>query len=83
MSPSLGRPAENVTVMRTKRPRHYVERQWIELARPLLRYSASRDAYILRLVGQQWGPVLRIERRYATGGRFEGVERRRSMPRTA
>jgi hypothetical protein len=66
--------------MRTlKRPRRYVDRQWIELARPLLRYSASRDAYILRLIGQRWGPVLRVERRDATATRFDGVERRRSL----
>jgi len=73
-----------MTAMRTlKRPRRYVDRQWIELARPLLRYSASRDAYILRLVGQRWGPVLRIERRYETPRPFEGVERRRSLARPA
>jgi hypothetical protein len=64
--------------MRTvRRPRRYVDRQWIELARPLLRYSGSRDAFVLRLVGQKWGPVLRVERRYqGLSKAFDGVERR-------
>jgi hypothetical protein len=42
--------------------------------RPLLRYSHSRDAYILRVIGGKAGPVLRPERR--RGGAFEGAERR-------
>lgn len=63
--------------MRTvKRPRRYVARHWLMLARPLLRYSDSRNAYILRLVGRRWGPVLRQDRRRAQG--FDGVERRRT-----
>ena len=60
--------------MRTvKRPRRYVARHWLLLARPLTRYSAARDAYVLRLVGRRWGPVLRPERRRRE--RFEGIER--------
>ena len=27
--------------------------------RPLLHYSRSRDAYVLRAIGNRWGPVLR------------------------
>jgi hypothetical protein len=62
--------------MRTvKRPRRYVARHWLLLARPLLRYSAVRDAYVLRGVGRRMGPVLRVDRRSRHS--FEGVERRR------
>jgi hypothetical protein len=50
--------------MRTvKRPRRYVARRWLALGRPVLRYSSPRDAYVLRVVGRKWGPVLRAERR--------------------
>ena len=50
--------------MRTvKRPRRYVAPRWIALGRPVLRYSTPRDAYVLRVVGRKWGPVLRSERR--------------------
>ena len=44
------------------------------LLRPFLRYSRSRDAYILRGVGSSRGPVLRVDRRH--GQPFDGVERR-------
>jgi hypothetical protein len=64
--------------MRTvKRPRRYVSRRWLTLAKPMLRYSDSRHAYILRLVGRKWGPVLREDRRTAHR-LFDGVERRRT-----
>jgi hypothetical protein len=64
--------------MRTaRRPRRYVARHWLLLMRPFLRYSGSRDAYVLRGVGRQFGPVLRGERRVMRGPRpFDGVERR-------
>jgi len=63
--------------MRTvRRPRRYVAGHWLALMRPLLRYSHSRDAYILRLVGSRRGPVLRVDRRRAKA--FDGVERRRT-----
>ena len=42
-----------------RRPRHYVGWQTFRLIRPALRYSASRDAYVLRGVGGRHGPVLR------------------------
>jgi hypothetical protein len=61
--------------MRTvKRPRRYLAPHWLLLMRPVLRYSAARDAYVLRVVGSNWGPVLRAERRRRR--QFEGAERR-------
>lgn len=61
--------------MRTvKRPRRYVARHWIQVLRPLFRYSAPRDAYVLRGVGGTMGPVLRVDRRRR--GHFDGVDRR-------
>jgi hypothetical protein len=65
--------------MRTvKRPRRYVARHWLLLMRPLTRYSVARDAYVLRLVGRQVGPVLREDRRPRRPRPFDGVERRRT-----
>jgi hypothetical protein len=50
--------------MRTvKRPRRYVARHWLVLTRPFLRYSEARSAYVVRIVGRKWGPVLREDRR--------------------
>jgi hypothetical protein len=50
--------------MRTvKRPRRYVARHWFTLMRPFVRYSKTRDAYVLRLVGSNSGPVMRVDRR--------------------
>ncbi len=61
--------------MRTvRRPRRYIAGHWLALMRPLLRHSSSRDAYILRLIGSQHGPVLRADRRRPRP--FDGVERR-------
>ncbi len=63
--------------MRTaKRPRRYVDRRTVVVARPLLRYSEPRDAYVLRFVGRKWGPVLKIDRR--EGGALQGATERRS-----
>jgi hypothetical protein len=28
------------------------------ILRPVLRYSVSRDAHVLRVIGGRWGPVL-------------------------
>jgi hypothetical protein len=62
--------------MRTvKRPRRYLAKHWLMAMRPFLRYSTSRDAYVLRAVGAQIGPVLRVDRRASSRG-FDGVERR-------
>ncbi|MCW2990399.1 MAG: hypothetical protein JWM73_993 [Solirubrobacterales bacterium] len=35
------------------------------LARPFFRYSTTRDAYVLRVIGNQHGPVLTQRRRPA------------------
>ncbi len=62
----------------TTRPRRYVARHWLFIFRPILRYSATRDAFVLRAVGSSVGPVLRPERRSRRRRQqFEGVERRR------
>jgi len=63
--------------MRTvRRPRHYVARYWLILLRPMLRYSHSRDAFVLRGVGSSVGPVLRMNRRMRRRAAFDGAERR-------
>lgn len=63
--------------MRTvRRPRRYVSRQWIALLAPALRYSASRDAYVLRGIGRRYGPVLRPDRRVTRRRRLDTPERR-------
>jgi hypothetical protein len=63
--------------MRTiRRPRRYVASHWLALMRPFLRYSAARDAYVLRAVGRHTGPVLRLDRRPRRPKPFDGVERR-------
>jgi hypothetical protein len=46
-----------------QRPRRYVAVRWLALLAPFFRYSYGRDAYVLRLVGDRVGPVLRRERR--------------------
>jgi hypothetical protein len=51
-------------MVRAQRPRHYVSRSTLALARPLFRYSLSRDAYVMRVIGNTQGPVLRRERRH-------------------
>ncbi len=63
--------------MRTKRPRHYVAHHWLFMVQPLLRYSRSRDAYVLRVVGRRFGPVLRSDRRLVCQQELEGADRRR------
>ena len=63
--------------MRTvHRPRRYVSKHWITLLTPIMRYSAARDAYVLRVVGRDFGPVLKIDRRRAR--MQHGAERRRA-----
>ena len=46
--------------------------------RPVLRYSYERGAYVLRLVGENHGPVLRKNRRREKGG-YLGTERRAAV----
>ena len=48
------------------------------MIRPVLRYSAYRDAYVLRAVGNSVGPVLRVDRRVRRSRPFDGVDRRRT-----
>jgi hypothetical protein len=43
----------------TPRPRHQVPHWLLVLLRPFFRYSVTRDAYVLRVVGRRRGPVLR------------------------
>ena len=59
----------------TQRPRRYVAQHWLSILRPAFRYSTTRDAYVLRFVGNSRGPVLRPDRRRRRTP-FEGVERR-------
>jgi hypothetical protein len=51
------------------------------LASPVLRYSVSREAYVLRGVGRQYGPVLRVDRRHRR--KFQVVELERRHARVA
>lgn len=51
-------------MVRAQRPRHYVPGLILFLVRPLFRYSSTRDAYVVRLIGRSTGPVLRRERRH-------------------
>jgi hypothetical protein len=64
--------------MRTQqRPRRYVAPHWLLALKPALRYSATRDAYVLRGVGNSTGPVLRVDRRRRGRSSYAGAERRR------
>jgi hypothetical protein len=56
-----------------------VARQWIFILRFAFRYSPTRDAYVLRVLGRSLGPVLRIDRRGRHGQAFEGIDRRRAQ----
>jgi hypothetical protein len=53
----------------THRTRHQVGPLPLFLLRPFLRFSNSRDAYILRLVGARTGPVFQRRRSAGTAGR--------------
>jgi hypothetical protein len=47
------------------------------ILRPLLRFSFTRDAFVLRGIGNFAGPVLRPDRRRRLSRRaYDGVERR-------
>ena len=62
--------------MRTvRRPRRYIDGQWLSLLTPAFRYSRSRDAFVLRGIGSSVGPVLRVDRRSAQRP-FKGADRR-------
>ena len=45
---------------RQPRPRREISKPTLTLLRPFFRYSISRDAYVLRGVGNRVGPVLRL-----------------------
>jgi hypothetical protein len=62
--------------MRSARRRRYVARHWLLVLGPVLRYSPTRDAFVLRVVGSSRGPVLRPDRRSRRQQPFEGSERR-------
>lgn len=62
-----------------RRPRRYIDRHWLLLLKPFLRYSHTREAFVLRGVGSSVGPVLRPERRGRSRRRFKGAERRRAI----
>jgi hypothetical protein len=44
--------------------------------RPFLRYSSGRDAYVVRIFGNRFGPVMRPDRRRGRRVAFEGIDRR-------
>lgn len=46
-----------------QRRRRYIGPRVLVLSRPFFRYSATRDAFILRGVGEHVGPVLRPRNR--------------------
>jgi|GEM_PF-1423991 hypothetical protein len=61
------------------RSRRYVPRHRLLILRPLLRYSVTREAFVLRVIGNSAGPVLRPDRRLRLRGqRFDGIDRRRA-----
>ena len=63
--------------MRTQqRPRRYLARHWLVALKPVLRYSATRDAFVLRAIGNSKGPVLRVDRRGSRLAEYGGAERR-------
>ena len=64
-------------MQRIARPRRYVSGGLILLLRPFLRYDYSRSAYVLRAVGERYGPVLREDRRRRQRS-FQGSDRRGS-----
>ena len=65
--------------MRTiPRQRRYLSPTALTLCRPLMSFDMPRDAYVLRVVGRRFGPVLRQDRRHAEGiVEYAGPERRR------
>jgi hypothetical protein len=60
-----------------QRPRRYIAGPWLLALRPVLRYSVTRDAFVLRGIGNTRGPVLRVNRRGHGKQPYDGAERRR------
>ena len=56
-------PGAPVLTVRQPRPRTYVRPAVLLALRLFFRFSASRDAYVLRIVGRRVGPVLRVQPR--------------------
>jgi hypothetical protein len=54
------------------RRRYTIGTRWLILLTPFFRYSASRDAYVLRIVGNHTGPVLRPAPRERSSARTAG-----------
>lgn len=67
-------------MVQTHRPRRAVSRATLVLLRLLFRYCEFRGAYVLRAVGDRWGPVLVPVR---DRGSRPSIERRRSLPTAA
>ena len=44
----------------SQRDRRRIRPATLAVLRPLFRYSAGRDAYVLRIVGNRLGPVLEV-----------------------
>ena len=64
--------------MRTvRRPRRYVHRRLLAALTPAFAYNANRDAYVLRVIGRRFGPVLRPDRRVQREATFDGGDLRR------
>lgn len=63
---------------RFERKRHRLPDATIAVLRPVLRYSPSRDAYVLRGVGNLTGPVVR--RKSATGRFTRGADHLGDVP---
>jgi hypothetical protein len=72
----LGTGEQSMRTQQQQRPRRYVSRHWLVALKPVLRYSATRDAFVLRAIGSSSGPVLRVDRRKARLAQHSGVERR-------
>lgn len=61
--PAVAGPADDESSSaetRVPRPRHQVSALTIRLASPAFRYCSYRDAFILRLIGERFGPVLTV-----------------------
>jgi hypothetical protein len=48
---------------RVRRRRRYISPWLFLVSRPLFRHSGGRSAYVLRVVGNRFGPVVRVDRR--------------------
>ena len=64
-----------VEIQSIGRPRQYVSPVRLYAMFPLLRFSYERGAYVLRVIGETRGPVLRKDRRRRRG-EFTGTDRR-------